>query len=145
MERENLNMTIAEKIRNARTRCGYTQEQAAELLLVSRVTISNWETGKTLPDIATILAMSEVYDLTLDELLKGDAVMTKKLKQDARASAMIRKIIRFAWCSIGAGVLLLILHAMFSDSAIVAFLLGALPWILFGWMLIWIVLFLTAG
>ncbi len=137
-------MTIAEKIRNARTRCGYTQEQAAELLLVSRVTISNWETGKTLPDIATILAMSEIYDMTLDELFKGDARMTKKLKQDARATAMIRKIIRFAWCSIAAGVLLLILHAIFSDSAILALLLGALPWILFSVMLVWIVLFLTA-
>lgn len=38
-------MMIAEKIKNARIQKGYTQEQVAEKLLVSRQTVSNWENG----------------------------------------------------------------------------------------------------
>lgn len=39
-------MMIAEKIKNARIQKGYTQEQVAEKILVSRQTVSNWENGK---------------------------------------------------------------------------------------------------
>ena len=50
-------MRIADRIKNARIQKEYTQEQAAENLLVSRQTISNWENGKTLPDIIIIISM----------------------------------------------------------------------------------------
>ena len=48
-------MRIADKIKNARIQKGYTQEQVAEELLVTRQTISNWENGKSLPDIISII------------------------------------------------------------------------------------------
>ena len=54
---------IADKIKNARTIKKLTQEQVAEDLNVSRQTISNWENGKSLPDIVSIIRMSELYDL----------------------------------------------------------------------------------
>ena len=62
---------IADKIKNARTIKKLIQEQVAEDINVSRQTISNWENGKLLPDIVSIIRMSELYDLSLDELLKG--------------------------------------------------------------------------
>ena len=49
-----------------------TQEQAAEALLVSRQTISNWENEKTFPDIVSVVKMSDLYDISLDHLLKKD-------------------------------------------------------------------------
>lgn len=52
-------MKIADKIKNARIQTGYTQEQVAEKLLVSRQTISNWENGKSLPDI--MMLRSKLY------------------------------------------------------------------------------------
>ena len=55
---------IADKIKNARTIKKLTQEQVAEDINVSRQTISNWENGKSLPDIVSIIRMSELYDLT---------------------------------------------------------------------------------
>lgn len=61
-------MRIADKIKNARIQKEYTQEQAAENLFVSRQTISNWENGKSLPDILSIIRMSELYELSIDEL-----------------------------------------------------------------------------
>ena len=56
---------IADKIKNARTIKKLTQEQVAEDLNVSRQTISNWENGKSLPDIVSIIRMSELYDLRM--------------------------------------------------------------------------------
>ena len=73
---------IADKIKNARTIKKLTQEQVAEDLNVSRQTISNWENGKSLPDIVSIIRMSELYDLSLDELLKGDATLLNKIERE---------------------------------------------------------------
>ena len=75
-------MEIKELIRNARTENGFTQEKAAEELCVSRQTISNWGNGKSLPDILSILKMSDLYHISLDELLKGDKKMVEKIKKD---------------------------------------------------------------
>ena len=75
-------MNIGTKIKEARQTLGITQEQAAEQLLVSRQTVSSWENGKSLPDIVSVIKMSELYHLSLDELLKGDKDMMKKIEKD---------------------------------------------------------------
>ena len=49
------NMEIGNKIKEARNGAELTQDQAAEKIMVSRQTISNWETGKTMPDIASVI------------------------------------------------------------------------------------------
>ena len=56
-------MELGEKLRNARKERGLSQEQAAEALGVSRQTISNWETGKTYPDILCAIRMSDLYSV----------------------------------------------------------------------------------
>lgn len=63
-------MDICEKIRNARTESGLTQEDAAQKLGVSRQTLSHWENGKTYPDIVSVVKMSDLYNVSLDKLLK---------------------------------------------------------------------------
>lgn len=63
-------MDIGLKIKNARIKTNLTQEQVAEALGVSRQTISNWENGKTYPDIISVIKMSDLYDISLDHLLK---------------------------------------------------------------------------
>ena len=63
-------MEIGAKIKEARTRTGLTQEQAAEALGVSRKTVSNWENEKTYPDIVSVVKMSDLYAVSLDRLLK---------------------------------------------------------------------------
>ncbi|MBM6966750.1 helix-turn-helix transcriptional regulator [Massilimicrobiota timonensis] len=78
-------MRIADQIKSARIQKEYTQEQSAENLMVSRQTISNWENGKSLPDIVSIIRMSDLYDVSLDELLKGDKVLMEKIEKDAMA------------------------------------------------------------
>jgi transcriptional regulator with XRE-family HTH domain len=63
-------MEIGAKIKNARIAAQLTQEQVAEALGVSRQTISNWENGKTYPDIVSVIKMSDLYTVSLDYLLK---------------------------------------------------------------------------
>lgn len=64
-------MDIGNQLQKARADAGLTQEQVAEALGISRQTLSNWETGKTSPDIKSVVALSELYGVSLDRLGKG--------------------------------------------------------------------------
>ena len=68
-------MNIGSKIKTARNEAGLTQENAAELLGVSRQTVSNWENEKSYPDIVSVIKMSDIYNISLDRLLKEDSDM----------------------------------------------------------------------
>jgi transcriptional regulator with XRE-family HTH domain len=70
-------MIIGEQLRDARQQHPLSQEQIAEMLGVSRQTISNWETSKSYPDIERVMRLAEIYHLSLDELLRGDQQMVK--------------------------------------------------------------------
>lgn len=74
-------MEIGQKLKQTRLDSGLTQETVAERVGVSRQTVSNWENNRSYPDIASLLALSDLYSLTLDELLKGDAAMIRHLEQ----------------------------------------------------------------
>ena len=63
-------MDIGTKIKEARIAAALTQEQVAEILGVSRQTISNWENNKTYPDIMRVIKLSDLYAVSLDYLLK---------------------------------------------------------------------------
>ena len=136
-------MRIADKIKNARIQKGYTQEQVAENLLVSRQTISNWENGKSLPDIISIIKMSELYGLSLDEMMKGDKALLKKVERDAAAAKAEKKIIKFAWISIVIGTILIILGEILEGNPFIDFMNGALPWVLLGLMFLFAILYLN--
>lgn len=72
-------MDIGSKIKNARIQANLTQEQAAEALGVSRQTMSNWENEKTYPDIVSVVKMSDLYNVSLDHLLKEKTPMSDYL------------------------------------------------------------------
>ena len=65
-------MTIGEKIRNARQNSGYTQEQLAERLSVSRQAIAKWESDRGIPDIENLKAIASFFDFSLDDLVNED-------------------------------------------------------------------------
>ena len=125
-------MNIGNKIKNAREENKLTQTQASESLMVSRQTISNWENGKSLPDILSVIRMSELYQISLDELLKGDKAMMEKIEKDIEINKTEKKVIKYAWIAILVGAILLILDNIFEGNPIIEFLSGATPWILLG-------------
>lgn len=103
-------MEIGQKLKDARVASGLTQEGAAEKINVSRQTISNWENEKTYPDIISVIKLSDIYSISLDELLKGDKKMMEHLEEDTNIVKSNKRLI-FA---IMANVFLLILFLLFN-------------------------------
>ncbi len=66
-------MTIGEQIQNLRIQNGLTQERLAEMLEVSRQSISKWELGQSVPDVDKIIRMSELFNVSTDTLLLRNA------------------------------------------------------------------------
>ena len=62
-------MNFAEKLYTLRTQSGYSQEVLAEKLNVSRQAVSKWETGPTLPETDKLIAISELFHVSIDSLL----------------------------------------------------------------------------
>ena len=62
-------MTIAEQIQKLRIQKGLTQERLAEMLEVSRQSVSKWELGQAVPDVEKIIRMSELFDVSTDAIL----------------------------------------------------------------------------
>ena len=66
-------MILADKIIDLRKKNGWSQEELAEMLDVSRQSVSKWEGAQSVPDMARIVRMSEIFGVTTDYLLKDDA------------------------------------------------------------------------
>jgi transcriptional regulator with XRE-family HTH domain len=77
-------MTFGEKLKNERTKRGWSQEELAEKLFVSRQSVSKWENGQNYPSIEIIIKISDLFGLTIDELLRSDEELTKKVIKDSR-------------------------------------------------------------
>lgn len=65
-------MKLGNNLFQSRKKCGFSQEDVAEKLGVSRQTISKWETDETMPDIRQAKRLAELYHLSLDELIQFD-------------------------------------------------------------------------
>ena len=77
-------MDMSEKIKNRRTELNMTQEELAGKLSVSRSTVSNWETGRNYPDMQTIVSIADILGLSLDEMMREDCEMIRKLAEDTK-------------------------------------------------------------
>ena len=66
-------MILAEKIVNLRKQAGWSQEELAEKLGVSRQAVSKWESAQSIPDLNKVLLLSEVFSVSTDYLLKDDS------------------------------------------------------------------------
>ena len=122
-------MEISEKLREARQKAGMTQDQVAEKIMVSRVTISHWENGKSLPDIVSLISLSDLYSISLDELVKGDSKMTEKVKKDAKDANNNKRLIRVTAILVIA-VLLVYAVSTIVGGAFKDFCEAALLWVL---------------
>ncbi len=71
-------MELQTQIKKYRNELSLSQDELAEKIFVSRQSISNWENGKTYPDIRSLLLLSEVFNVSLDQLVKGDIEIMKR-------------------------------------------------------------------
>ncbi len=78
-------MEIGQRIRELRAAHAMSQDDLAARVYVSRQTISSWENSKTYPDVQSLLLLSEIFDATVDSLIKGDVeTMTETIDRDAQ-------------------------------------------------------------
>ena len=76
-------MELGKQIKKYRNDLGISQDSLAERVYVSRQTISNWENDKSYPDVNSLLLLSEVFDVSIDILIKGDI---KEMKEQINAT-----------------------------------------------------------
>lgn len=72
-------MELNAQIKKYRTEFHLSQEELAEKVYVTRQTISNWENGKSYPDIHSLLLLSSLFNVSLDQLIKGDIETMKEM------------------------------------------------------------------
>lgn len=71
-------MNLGAQIKKYRTEFSLSQDELAEKLFVTRQSISNWENDRTYPDIKSLVLLSVVFSVSLDQLVKGDVDEMKK-------------------------------------------------------------------
>ena len=89
-------MTLGEKIRYARKRCGLSQEQLADRMCVSRSAIAKWETDKRIPDVENLKTLSRLLFVSVDSLLDdstdGDSAVVREQYQLAAYGRGCKKV-----------------------------------------------------
>ena len=74
----NIIMNLSEKLKNAREKAELSQKDVAEALNNSRQSVSKWETGKAYPDIDNLIILSELYNVSVDYLIKDNQESSTK-------------------------------------------------------------------
>ena len=112
-------MSIGEVLKQARSEAGLSQEDVAEKVGVSRQTVSSWENGKSYPDIASVITLSDAYGISLDSLMKGDAKMIEHLEESTNVTKSNKQkaasIITFGIAVIGVALVIIAFGGDYAD------------------------------
>ena len=87
-------MNFSEKLLTLRKAKGMTQEQLAEKLDVSRQSISKWESGQAVPELEKIVALSTIFDITTDYLLKSSEIDDLSMKTEMLEKQQQQMLVR---------------------------------------------------
>ena len=118
-------MELGKQIKKHRQEVQLSQEELAERVYVSRQTISNWENDKSYPDVNSLVLLSETFQISLDNLIKGDIEVMKDVIQKEE----IEKMNRY-------GKIYTIMLIATAVSAVPLFMLLGV-WALIPWGIIW--------
>lgn len=86
-------MDFGEQIRIIRQKRHLTQDELARQLNITRQAVSNWENNKNLPDIGMLIRISDVFDVSLDDLIKGDCGITKLTTKIVKEGSETKRLI----------------------------------------------------
>lgn len=76
---------LARQLKAKREERGLSQDEVSKAIFVSRQTISNWENDKTYPDVQSLLLLGQLFEVSIDELVRGDVVaMQQAIAEDSR-------------------------------------------------------------
>ena len=112
-------MNIGEQINNLRKKHGLSQDDFANLFNVSRQTVSNWENGKSYPDLEMIIKISDYFKISVDELLRNDVQSEEKIDNEKKVKKRYL-ILLLVLCFLGV-MIIWGLHGKYQDSVAVDF------------------------
>ncbi len=78
--KEECPVRLGEQIRTIRNKENLSQEQLGQKMNVTRQAIYKWESGKGYPDIQNLIKLSELFEISIDKLIKGDSSFQSKIK-----------------------------------------------------------------
>ena len=121
---------VSNSIKKLREERGMTQDELAEKLNVTRQAVSNWETGKTQPDIETLTRLAEIYDVSVERIIYGSERKERIVqvsrnvqigpKEGLSMGAALAMIISYAkWQSIGWAIL----HGFFNWAYVIYYII----------------------
>ena len=126
-------MNIGNQILNIRKDNQLTQEEFGKLFHVTRQTVSNWENGKSYPELQILISISNQFNISLDTLLKEDSKMVKTIdKERVLGKIKIEKSIIEFFTGAGTGIIVSCLLSPDSIRRIVVIIIG-LVMIGIGW------------
>ena len=98
-------MQVGKQIQHYRKKKNLSQDDLAEIIFVSRQSISNWERGATYPDIQKLLLLSKVFEVSLDKLVKGDLETMKQIIHDQEFMRYQKDEVVFSLLLIGSPII----------------------------------------
>jgi transcriptional regulator with XRE-family HTH domain len=107
-------MEFNEKLQELRKQKGLTQEELAEYLYVSRTAISKWESGRGYPNIDSLKVIAKFFEVTIDELLSGDELLTIAEEDTKQKERTIRDLV---FGLLDCGIALLLFLPFFGQKA----------------------------
>ena len=122
-------MNISKTIREQRNRLSLSQEELGERVYVTRQTISSWENDKSYPDINSLILLSQVFDMTIDNLIKGDLeIMEQRIEKNDITTMKQYRTLAF----IGLGIVALLMPPSlllgFIPGVVIAALIAIATW-----------------
>ena len=126
-------MSIGKQIMSIRKAQQLTQEQFGSLFHVTRQTVSNWENGKSYPDLQLLIAISDQFGVSLDIMLKDDTNMVKAIDRERAAGTVkCEKAVTHFFTGAGTGLVASCVISPASATRTVVFIVGFLM-IIVGW------------
>jgi len=89
-------VNLSKQIQSRRKNLNLSQDSLAQKLFVSRQTISNWENGRSYPDVQNLLLLSTIFNVSLDELVKGDIEIMENKIANANMDKYSKRMIIFS-------------------------------------------------
>ena len=128
-EKEAMEMTFGEAIKEKRERLGLTQQDLAEKLFVSRQTVCRWENGTRCPDLIMAKKISMVLGISMDELVPGEAVQEYTSPKEAPVDISCVKVMLAGMMTLLIGTFLYVADHDNMDISAFCFVAGILTFL----------------
>ena len=119
-----LQMSFAENLINLRKQKGWSQDDLADNLNLSRQAISKWENDTSKPDIDNIKKISKIFSVTIDDLLNNDVVKDKAVTLNVKKKEKKERTITIVKCMIIAVIILYIINVIFKFASLLIIVNG---------------------